>query len=121
MSLEQLVAPIEDAKRLKDLKLKQDSLFYWLYYHGVWTVVGAETLHFELQKGNRSHCSAFLAEELMEIIGDIVLEKYTCKTAPRYCAVEKFTIENHAYHGKIATEALARACEDLIEKGIVKP
>lgn len=60
MNLESQVCSLELAKRLKELGVKQESLFYW--------IIDAIGTRYDLQTGSNSFWSAFTVAELGEML-----------------------------------------------------
>lgn len=72
MKLEDQVCSLESAKHLKELNVKQESLFYWNdSNHGYW-----ELDKYPLPADEKDWCSAFTVVELGEMIGKKMLETY---------------------------------------------
>lgn len=73
MKIEQQVVSLELAKKLKELGVKQVSLFYWVYVNhgGYWEIDAGinDYHHFPLNDG--TDCSAFTVAELGEMLYDL--------------------------------------------------
>lgn len=118
MKLEDQVCSLDIAKRLKELGVEQESLWY---YHGP-----EEKPFFLIHAMKAPHdvviASAFTVAELGEMLPPFVTtEKYLCKGKPRFNAREEETIEEHCWHGDKEADARAKMLCYLIEQGLVKP
>lgn len=75
MKLEQQVTSLEISKRLKELGVKQESLFYWLnpFKQQDWQLV--QTGEWSLN-GHHNFCSAFTVAELGDMLPSFVDETF---------------------------------------------
>ncbi len=130
MTLSSQVCSLPLAKRLKELGVKQESLFWW-GLHGKSIYYEKEKIQLQVkwqEKGNEDWASAFTASELGEMLPERVYDQsgaylfesgfYTVGKKPyvKYAGVDKDIAEVHA-----DTEADARALMliHLKENGIV--
>mgnify|MGYP003477675710 CR=1 FL=1 len=96
MELKNQVCSLELAKRLKELKAKQDSLFYWKFSNGMLEKVSNIALDTELVYGQQPQklktlgtwetCSAFTVAELGEMLPKEI------KADKEYFIKQSFTI-----------------------------
>ena len=116
MKLEDQVCSLELAKRLKELGVKQESIFWWTDYNEV--LLGKDVSR---KKGGTNKCtSAFTVAELGEMFPKFARSVKCGKTQDRWlCSYE--LADNHWTGAQEINEADARAkmlCH-LIEKGII--
>jgi hypothetical protein len=69
MTLEDQVCSLDLAKRLKELGVKQDSLFYWYPYAIGWRCRFVDELTSNIQKDVERLVSAFTVAELGKMLG----------------------------------------------------
>jgi len=120
MKLEDQVTSLALSKRLKELGVKQDSLFHWKDDRGYgypedWIII-------EGRPGLRTSCSAFTVAELGELLPWYVDFGSSNETGPRYARFPKPGVEFYHYE-EARTEADARAklLILLLEQKLVKP
>ena len=120
MKLEDQVVSLDLAKKLKELGVRQESIFYWRilqYDKSISLVYG--------RMGSPGICewvSAFTVAELGEMLPPFVTtEKYLCKQKPRFNTHEEETMECHSWHDDKEADARAKMLIHLIKEGIVKP
>lgn len=99
MELQKQVTNLELSKRLKDLGVQQESLFYWVYGYpvdveagrGEPTVIYNDTLSETISKAKNEHLSAFTVAELGEML--------PYSFSPAIDASFYLSIEKEKYHG----------------------
>lgn len=119
MKFEDQVANLELSKKLKDLGVKQDSLFSWLHPWEPTRYVEMKDTHVvtdSYRHQGREFISAFTVAELGEMLGihvnDISFGPFGWRLF--------LGINQESFEGKEA-DARAKMLIHLIEKGIVKP
>ena len=122
--MKQLVTILEISKRIKELKVKQESEFYWQNEGPVvnWRIVRKDEL-----ARNSQRCSAYLAGEVgenlpikIQINGDT---KYLCiykRMGGWHISYESETKYWHREIAKTLSNAMGLMLCYLIEQGIVK-
>lgn len=120
MKLEDQVCSLELSKRLKELGVKQESLFYWFEQEG-YLRVGQLQLS-RAARGESRLCSAFTVAELGEMLPR---EQWLCrlKTGEYECAWydgKKFGAR-HSEQGQTEADSRAKMLIYLIENKLVKP
>lgn len=76
MTLEQQVTSLELSKRLKELGVKQESLFYWEKRYSIdWAVTTTEDLSARKYDKYYKYISAFTASELGEMLPEDIFGK----------------------------------------------
>lgn len=68
MKLKDQVCSLKLAKRLKELGVKQESLFYWSTYDNEWELITDEDRLIDPDDPEFKYCSAFTVAELDNII-----------------------------------------------------
>jgi hypothetical protein len=126
MNLEQKVTSLELSKKLNELGVKQESLFYWdkPLLRDEYLLVYEETIH---SYGNRY--SAFTASELLELFPtdyEIKKIKVTYDNGKSYSEYfikhEDDGIDSsETFYDTNICNALAKMLIHLIEKGSIKP
>lgn len=132
MKLEDQVCQLELAKRLKELGVKQESLYFWCHhlkneFHGEWWDVlpgSYASQHGAFSSGNEDHvCAAFTVAELGEMLPYEFSTMKGFDGSLWYCSdirVNDLEIDR-MFKFKTEADARAKMLIHLIEKGIVKP
>ena len=132
MKLEDQVCSLNLAKRLKELNVKQESLFYWVNQVAM---KDAETIWFPDDPKDLKpyrHYSAFTVAELGELLPErIVFEDFPAwpifanhlnGVGGKYlCAYRRDGKQVILFQGETEADCRAKMLIYLIEKGIVKP
>jgi len=120
MKLKDQVCSLELSKKLKELRVKQESLFYWRTY----STLGYEIIRRRNVVGDEfdSDIAAFTVAELGEMLPwGTNFEKYKSKGKERFCVIEVESIKNMAIHDDTEVDARAKMLIYLIENRLVKP
>ena len=125
MELSQQVISLEYAKRLKELNVKQESLFYWCEYNSIVT-----NLHYCYERPDvKNEYSAFTTSELGEMLPRLVMKddvgyflEIYIDCDGNWCVVYKGFLDSKLTHEYSQSEANCRAMMliYLIENGLVK-
>ena len=120
MNLQDQVVSLELSKRLKELGVEQDSIFYWAE---TFDNIEKFKLFFDGKPDKKAReYHAFAVAELGEMLPCFTkTEKYLSKGKVRWNSTEYVTAENHSCHAESEVDSKARLLIHLIEKGIVKP
>lgn len=128
MKLEQQCCSLQQAKRLKELGVKQKSLFYWHERHQRPQFGERITDGVMVCNDKQNAYSAFTVAELGEMLPFKVSDNYTEIETLRVsngfrCATFNVVSGKHLHYYERPTEAEARAAMliHLIETGVVKP
>lgn len=123
MNLEQQVVSLEYAKRLKELGVEQQSLFYWFPHRSIETHELIEWVIIQNKGGSDESCSAFTVAELGEMF-DRELKIHSGKTVSYlelyYCAYiesssEGYWNKTHCFNADTEANARAKMLVHLIE------
>ncbi len=76
MKLEDIVIDFEYAKKLKELRIKQESLFYWQYQNEYDEKFNAKWEIVETPFPDEIYLSAFTSDELLEMLPNMIEEFY---------------------------------------------
>jgi hypothetical protein len=131
MTLEEQVTRLELSKRLDELGVKQDSLFYWVdNFRGI-ELCGKDNLNIEWSihpSSNHGNWSAFTVAELGEMLPN---EKTISCWSQKTCCVEPDKLWSCTYYtgsfgnaineyGKTEADARAKMLINLIENNLLK-
>lgn len=106
MTLEQQVCSLELAKKLKELRCKQKSLFYWVKFKNKWIINDAITSLKDLKTNpNLEFYSAYTVAELGEMLPNMKSGKNTSSDK----SDNKWICNKHSLEFYAETEADARA------------
>lgn len=116
MQIEDQVVSLELAKKLKELGVNQDSLFWWCSPRENFYWVRYSPL-----KEFPVVCSAFTVAELGEMLPPFVTtEKYLCQGKPRFNTHEENSIEQHSWHDDRESDARAKMLIHLIKNKLIQ-
>jgi len=121
MPIERQVCSLELAKRLRDLGVKQESLWYWVIGH---PKLDAFLTHYEDYTGpNIKSYSAFTVAELGEMlpVAPFHCECYVSKGQRKRLITERITSAFHTEFSDTEADARAKMLIYLIEQKLVTP
>lgn len=117
--LENHVTSLELSKRLKELGVKQESLFYWVDKKG-WALQDRKPIYCNIETCECveiSYLSAFLASELGEVLGT----QAQVWRHPKGWVAEHFLSGDKQFVENSMPDAIAKCLIYLAKKGIIKP
>ncbi len=113
MNLEQQVVSLDLSRKLKELGVKQESLFYW---SNVDTPCPAIILGTETHRSGDFLISAFTVAELGEIL-NVMVQSYRSFKYHWECV---YDIEEIGFKGKTEADVRAKMLIYLIENGVME-
>jgi hypothetical protein len=116
MKLEQQVCSLDLAKRLKELGVKQESLFYW----------SDDVIYIHKRRDAKDWYSAFTVAELGEMLPDYIYSQKRFLQSDDWCIYtagepKDFPDGKEMIHGNTESDARAKMLVYLIENNLIKP